>query len=90
LAWLRPTNELTEKEKFKTYWTSFSQRGKVYNPRFQYENAQGASQVVSGMKVVFSNRFKQHAKIVIDEVIKQHGSASGYKEQAWGQEIEHE
>lgn len=42
------------------------------------------------MKVVFSNRFKQHAKIVIDEVIKQHGSASGYKEQAWGQEIEHE
>jgi len=44
--------------------------------------------VVSEMKVVFSNRYKLHAKIVIDEVIKHHGSASGYKEQAWGEPCE--
>ena len=40
------------------------------------------------MKIVFSNRYKAHAKIIIDEVIRTFGSAQGYKEQAWGLEID--
>ena len=88
LAWLRPNNEEIEKEKFRNYWENFSTKNKVYNPRFQYENNLGAQKVLSEMKVVFSNRYKHHAKLVIDEVIRQHGSAQGYKEQAWGNECE--
>jgi hypothetical protein len=88
LAILRPNNEEIEKEKFRQYWTNFSTKNKVYNPRFSYDNNQASMQILSDMKVVFSNRYKQHAKIVIDEVIKVHGSAQGYKETAWGNEIE--
>jgi hypothetical protein len=40
------------------------------------------------MKVVFSKRYKSHSKLVIDEVIRNMGSAQGYKEQAWGFELE--
>ena len=39
------------------------------------------------MAVVFSNRYKIHAKMVIDEVIKMFGSATKYKEITWGREI---
>lgn len=42
------------------------------------------------MKVVFSNRYKTHAKMVIDEVIRTMGSPANYKEQAWGLEISRE
>lgn len=35
---LRPKNEDTEKEKFKYYWQNYPQKGKVYNPRFQYQD----------------------------------------------------
>ena len=87
---MRPTNEETEKEKFKNYWTNFATKNKVYNPRFNYNNAQAAQKAVMDMKIVYSSRYKNHAKIVIDEVIRTMGSAQGYKEQAWGAEIERE
>jgi hypothetical protein len=43
--------------------------------------------VVDEMKIVFSNRYKVHAKLVIDEVIKIFGSANRYKEVVWGNEL---
>ena len=88
MAVLRPKNEEAEKDKFRTYWNSFDQKGKVYNPRFVYNNTQQANKVVQEMKVVYSSRYRNHAKCVIDEVIRRFGSANGYKEQAWGHEIE--
>ena len=39
------------------------------------------------MQIVFSNKYKIHAKCVIDEVIKLFGSATKYKEITWGREI---
>lgn len=39
------------------------------------------------MKVCFSNRYKQHARIIIDEVIRLFGSATRYKEVTWGREL---
>jgi hypothetical protein len=39
------------------------------------------------MKVVYSSRFKNNAKCVIDAVIKQYGSATGYKEAVWGKPL---
>jgi hypothetical protein len=44
LGKIRPTNEMAEKEKFQMYWESNKNntKAKQYNPRFQYEDAQGA------------------------------------------------
>jgi len=39
------------------------------------------------MRVVYSNKYKNQAKYVIDEVIKLYGNASKYKEEAWGVDI---
>lgn len=74
---------MTEKDKFQMYWEQqkgSKAAGKQYNPRFQYEDAQGAQRVVDNMRVVFSNRFKAQAKVVIDQVIKLFGNAQNYKE----------
>ena len=43
--------------------------------------------MVEEMKICFSNRYRLHAKLVIDEVIKIFGSATKYKEVAWGREL---
>ena len=40
------------------------------------------------MRVVYSCRYKQHAKAVIDEVIRRFGSANRYKEETWGKPLE--
>ena len=56
----------------------------VYNPRFRYKDSNAAAVVVSNMKVVYSNRYKQHARIVIDEVMKQFNGVNGYKDQVFG------
>jgi hypothetical protein len=42
------------------------------------------------MKVVFSTKYRTYAKAVIDEVLRQFGSAKAYKEQVWGNEINKE
>ena len=39
------------------------------------------------MKICFSNRYRLHAKLIIDEVIKIFGTATKYKEIAWGREL---
>jgi len=54
LALLRPKNEDSEKQKFELNW----QKGRVYNPRFQYNDSQAAQRVVEQMKVVFSLKYK--------------------------------
>ena len=69
------------------YWENFESKGKVYNPRFQYGHQQNAQSVVDEMSTVFSNRYKIHAKCIIDEVIKLFGSATKYRENVWGREI---
>lgn len=84
LAAIRPLNEQVEREKFQYNWN----KQKVYNPRFKYSNSQAAQAVVDDMRIVFSNRFKKEAKCVIDKVIRDFGSATGYKEQVWGKELE--
>ena len=40
------------------------------------------------MRVVYSSRYKIHAKAVIDEVIRKFGSATKYKEECWGKPLE--
>ena len=90
MALLRPKNEEAEKEKFKYYWDNFSQKGKVYNPRFQYNDLQGAQKAVDQMRVVFSNRFKNQAKYVIDETIRLFTSIKKYKEVCWGTDLSKE
>ena len=90
LAILRPKNEQGEKDKFRYYWQNYQTKQKVYNPRFQYHDSQGAQKVLDNMRVVYSTRYKHLAKQVIDEVIKVHGSCQKYKEEAWGKEINKE
>lgn len=87
---LRPKNEEAEKDKFRYYWQNFAQKGKPYNPRFQYADQQGAQRVLDNMRVVYSTKYKQQAKQVIDETLKIYGSCQKYKEEAWGKEINKE
>lgn len=42
------------------------------------------------MRVVFSTKYKNYAKAVIDETIREFGSCTAYKEQVWGKEINKE
>ena len=42
------------------------------------------------MKVVFSTKYRNYAKAVVEEVIKLFGSPQVYKEQIWGKEINKE
>ena len=42
------------------------------------------------MKVVFSTKYRNYAKAVVEEVIKVFGSPQVYKEQIWGKELEKE
>ena len=42
------------------------------------------------MKIVFSTKYRSYAKAVIEEVINEYGSPTGYKEQVWGKEINKE
>lgn len=39
------------------------------------------------MRVVYSTKYKQQAKQVIDETLRIYGSCQKYKEEAWGREI---
>ena len=90
LGLLRPKNEEAEKEKFKYYWENFQTKGKVYNPRFQYTDLQAAQRVLDQMRVVYSSRFKNNAKYVMDEVIRIYGSCNKYKDEVWGKELSKE
>lgn len=40
------------------------------------------------MRVVFSTKYRNYAKAVVEEVIKVFGSPQAYKEQTWGRELE--
>ena len=80
---VKPTNEEPEKAKFKANWD----KGKVYNPRFQYKDWQAAKKVVDTMKVVYSTKYRTKAKQVMDEIIKIYGNAENYKDQVWGKRI---
>lgn len=42
------------------------------------------------MKVVFSTKYRNYAKAVVEEVIKVFGSPQAYKEQTWGKELDKE
>mmetsp|Transcript_3488 Transcript_3488/g.5934 ORF Transcript_3488/g.5934 Transcript_3488/m.5934 type:complete len:344 (-) Transcript_3488:703-1734(-) len=42
------------------------------------------------MRVVYSTKYKNQAKLVIDDVLKTYGSCQKYKEEAWGKEINKE
>lgn len=44
-------------------------------------------QTVQDMKIVFSTKYRNYAKAVVEEVIKVFGSAQAYKEQTWGKEL---
>lgn len=44
-------------------------------------------QTVQDMKIVFSTKYRNYAKAVVEEVIKVFGSAQVYKEQIWGKEL---
>lgn len=40
------------------------------------------------MRVVFSTKYRNYAKAVVEEVIKVFGSPQAYKEQTWGRELD--
>jgi len=42
------------------------------------------------MKVVFSTKYRNYAKAVVEEVIKVFGSPQAYKEETWGKELDKE
>ena len=44
-------------------------------------------QTVQDMKVVFSTKYRNYAKAVVEEVIKVFGTPQAYKEQTWGKEL---
>ena len=39
------------------------------------------------MQIVYSNKYRQQAKAVMDEVIRIFGSAENYKKEVWGREM---
>ena len=91
LGYLRPKNEEQEKIKFKHYWENRNnEKAKIYNPRFSYNDPQRANNVLQDMKIVFSTKYRSYAKAVVEEIIKEYGTAVGYKEQVFGKEINKE
>lgn len=44
-------------------------------------------QTVQDMKVVFSTKYRNYAKAVVEEVIKVFGTPHAYKELTWGKEL---
>jgi hypothetical protein len=84
LTKLRPINEKAEK---KTFFQAYK-CDKVYNPQFEYvENTYCTTVRRSFDDVFYTDLYAERAEAILEETMRQYGTAASYKAMVWGEVI---
>ena len=84
LTKLRPLNEKAERKIFIQYYKN----GRVYNPQFEYSDNKYCATVQHAFDDVFySYESENRAEAILNETMRQYGTAASYKAMVWGDVI---
>ena len=91
LAFLRPTNETAEREKFIASLsgggglaTTAAAAAAVHEPQFQYADAKRAADIRRECDQHLTDEFEAQALAIVEGIRRDYGSEDGYCESVWG------
>jgi hypothetical protein len=85
LAFLRPANEASEREKFVQ---RLRDGGVPYEPQFEYEDAAKAASIRSACDQHLTPEFEAEARVVVEGIHRDYGSEDNYCSAVWGRLLE--